>query len=165
MDFNFAGKTVAFMVAAGFHETEFTTLQRALVKAGATLKTIAPEQGVVNGWQDAEGAGSWGHYFPVDQQLADTLAADIDLLVIPGGERAMAKLTPNLHAKRILSHAVDGLTPVVLFGDAASLLATAERSAGGNVMVVSDLSDENWTDSVLTHLSYDFEAEELRAAA
>lgn len=166
MDFseNLNGKTVAFMVAAGFNETEFSELQRRLVKSGVRLTTIAAESGVVNGWQPS--TASWGHYHPVDKSLADTLAADIDILVVPGGSKGIAKLSQNLHAKRILAHAVDGLVPVVLFGDATELLAAAERSADVNVMSVSDLSDENWTDSVLAHMGNDFfAAEEARQAA
>lgn len=159
MNVSFAGKTIAFMVAAGFHQTEFTELQRALVKAGARLLTIAPDQGVVNGWQNSD--NSWGHTYPVDQLLNETLAADLDMLVIPGGERSLAKLSQNLHAKRILSHATDGLMPVVLFGEAQSMIDGDHV----NVMKIVDLSGESWLDDVLAHLTTDFDAEELRAAA
>lgn len=167
------GKTVAFMVAAGFNETEFSELQRRMVKSGAKIMTIAAENGVVNGWQSTSATtGNWGHYHPVDKNLADTLAADIDILVVPGGSKGVAKLSQNLHAKRILSHAIDGLTPTLMFGEASELLTVAEREAGNNVLVISELStDEDgnaaWVEAAIAHMATDFlEAEEeTRAAA
>ena len=162
MDGNLTGKTVAFMVAAGFNQTEFTELQRAMVKAGARLLTIAPEQGVVNGWQPAD--NSWGHTYPVDQILGETLAADLDILVIPGGERSMAKLSQSLHARRILTHAVDGMMPVVLFDSAPTLLPEG-TATGENVMTVTDLSAESWVEDAVSHMAHDFMGEDMRAAA
>ena len=161
---NLNGKTVAFMVAAGFNETEFSELQRRLVKSGAKIMTIASENGVVNGWQAS--SNRWGHYHPVSQSLADTLAADVDVLVVPGGAKGVAKLSQNLHAKRILGHAIDGMTPVLIFGEAEELLTVAERSAGENVLVIRDLSDESWIASALSHMDSDFFGdEEAREAA
>src|SRR5580704_7123236 len=100
MTISLAGKNVALLVANGFDENQMAEIQRALTKAQATLRTIAPEQGVVNGWQ---GAG-WGHYFPVDIQIGEALRSDFDMLVLPGGERGIAKLKANPHARRIIGH-------------------------------------------------------------
>ena len=49
MDQPLAGKTIAILVANGFEEVEMTEAQRALLKTGAILRTISPEQGLVNG--------------------------------------------------------------------------------------------------------------------
>jgi len=121
MTSQFAGKTIAILVANGFDENQMTEIQRALIKVKATIKTIAPENGVVNGWQ---GAG-WGHYFPINGQISETLGSDYDMLVIPGGERAAAKLKGNLHTRRIIGHFIDAEKPVAAIGAGVGLLALA----------------------------------------
>src|SRR3546814_15118488 len=85
MDHPLAGKTVAILVANGFEELEMTEPQRALLGAGATLKLVSPEQGLVNGWHGK----AWGHYFPIDTQISEALAADFDALLVPGGKRGI----------------------------------------------------------------------------
>ncbi|WP_119679647.1 DJ-1/PfpI family protein [Indioceanicola profundi] len=119
-----AGKNVAILVANGFEELEMTEPQRALLKLGANLKIISPEQGLVNGWHGT----AWGHYFPVDKQVGDVLAADFDLLLLPGGERSVAKLVNNPHTRRILGSFMDAGKGVAAIGTGVSLLATAQKA-------------------------------------
>ena len=133
-----AGKTIALLVANGFDENQMTEIQRELIKVKATIKTIAPEQGVVNGWQ---GAG-WGHYFPVNAQINETLGSDFDMLVLPGGERAAAKLKGNLHTKRIVSHFVDAGKPVAAIGSGVGLLALAGGIKDRSVAAPAEAQDE-----------------------
>ena len=87
MSLTLAGKNVAILAANGFDENQMTEIQRALTKAKVTIRTISPEQGVVNGWQ----GDGWGHYFPVDVQINAALGSDFDMLVLPGGERSVKK--------------------------------------------------------------------------
>lgn len=121
-----AGKTIAILVANGFEETEMTEPQRALLKAGATLRLISPEQGLVNGWHGK----AWGHYFPVDKQVGEVLAADYDMLLLPGGERSVAKLAQSPHTKRIVGSFVDGGKPIAAIDDGVELLALVDRIKG-----------------------------------
>jgi protease I len=137
MEKSLAGKTVALLVANGFEELEMTEPQRALLAAGATIKIVSPEQGLVNGWH---GKG-WGHYFPVDIPIAEALAADFDALVVPGGARSIEKLSGNAHSKRLTRGFMDGGKPVVLQGHAVQLLASAERIAGRTVTSPEDVSE------------------------
>lgn len=137
MDQPLAGKTIAILVANGFEETEMTEPQRALLKAGAALKVISPEQGLVNGWHGK----SWGHYFPVDAQVGDVLAADYDMLLLPGGERSVAKLAQNAHAKRIVSGFMDGGKPVAAVDDAVGLLAAFDKAKGRTVAAPETASE------------------------
>jgi len=132
------GKTIAILVANGFDENQMTEIQRSLIKVKATIKTIAPENGVVNGWQ---GAG-WGHYFPIDGQIGETLGSDFDMLVLPGGERAVAKLKGNLHTKRIISHFIDAEKPVAAIGAGVGLLALANGIKGRDVSAPAELQAE-----------------------
>ena len=83
-----AGRVIAIMLANGFDEIEFTEPQKKLIEAGATTKVVSRANGLVNGWYE----GSWGHFFPVDVDLAETLAVDFDGLVVPGGIRSVEKL-------------------------------------------------------------------------
>ncbi|WP_207485781.1 DJ-1/PfpI family protein [Arenibaculum pallidiluteum] len=129
MDQPLAGKTIAILVANGFEEIEMTEPQRALLKAGATVRVISPEQGLVNGWHGA----AWGHYFPVDRGIAEVLGADFDMLVLPGGTRSVAKLSQNPHTKRILSGFMDGGKPVAAIGDGVELLVHVQKAKGRTV--------------------------------
>jgi protease I len=124
-----AGKNVAILVANGFDELQMTEPQRALLKAGAKPKIISPEQGLVNGWHGS----AWGHYFPTDKHVGDVLAADFDLLVLPGGERSVAKLASNPHTRRIIGGFMDAGKGVAAIDHGVQLLAVAERLKGRTV--------------------------------
>ena len=123
------GWTVAIIMASGFEETELTEPQRALLKAGATVKTVSPDQGLANGWH---GKG-WGHFFPIDLQIGDVLGADYDALVLPGGERSVGKLTLNPHTKRIVGHFLDAGKPIAAIDQGVSLLAQARQIGGRGI--------------------------------
>lgn len=129
------GKTIAILVANGFEELEMTEPQRALLKLGANLKVISPEQGLVNGWHGV----AWGHYFPTDKHVGDVLAADFDLLVLPGGERSVTKLAANPHTRRIVGSFMDAGKGVAAIGGGVQLLAAAERAKGRTVSAPESL--------------------------
>jgi putative intracellular protease/amidase len=124
-----AGKTIAILVANGFEEVMMTEPQRALLGAGAALKLVSPEQGLVNGWHGQ----AWGHYFPIDIALSGALAADFDALIVPGGLRSIEKLAASAHAKRFLRGFIDAGKPVAALGEAARLLIAADRAAGRTI--------------------------------
>lgn len=138
MTLTLAGKNVAILAASGFDEKPMTEIQRALTKAGVITRTIAPEQGVVNGWQ---GTG-WGHYFPVDIQIGAALGSDFDILVLPGGTRGTAKLKGNLHTRRIITHFLEAGKPVAAIGDGAGLLALSAKISGRTIAAPASVHDE-----------------------
>ncbi len=131
------GFTVAIIMASGFEETEMTEAQRALLKAGATVKTISPDQGLANGWH---GKG-WGHFFPIDLQIGDVLGADYDALVLPGGERSVGKLALNPHTKRIVGHFLDAGKPIAAIDQGVALVAQA-RKLGGRTLAAPESARE-----------------------
>ena len=106
-------------------------MQRALIAAGATAKIVSTSNGLVNGWQ---GAG-WGHYYPVDQQVSETLAADFDMLVLPDGERSLTKLMQTAHSLRIVRGFRDAGKPVAAVGFGANLVIEAGRASGLQMVV------------------------------
>lgn len=133
-----AGKTIAILAANGFDENQMTEIQRALTTAKAKFKTVAPEQGVVNGWQKDR----WGHYFPVDANIGEALGSDFDFLVIPGGERAIAKLKTNPHTRRIVNHFLEAGKPVAAIGAGAALLALSAKVVGYTVSAPTECHAE-----------------------
>lgn len=132
-----AGKTIALLVANGFEEIEMTEPQKALLGAGASVKLVSSETALVNGWHGA----AWGHYFPIDGALSTQMAADFDALLVPGGHRSIIALAKSAHTNRFLKGFLDGDKPVVLVGDAASLLVGAERAAGRSVVAEGESAE------------------------
>lgn len=123
------GRTIALMVANGFDEIEFTEPQKRLIEAGAKVTVVSRANGLVNGWYD----GGWGHFFPVDADLADTLAVDYDGLIVPGGIRSVEKMAEDPHAKRILKAFLRADMPTALVGDGAKLMVASEDAKGREV--------------------------------
>ena len=126
-----AGRKVAILVANGFDEISMTDCQRALLGAGATIKLVSTAGGLVNGWHGA----AWGHYYPVDQQVSETLAADFDMLLLPGGERSLIKLLETAHTARIVRGFRDADKPVAAIGSGVDLLIAADRVVGAEISV------------------------------
>jgi protease I len=138
VQFTLAGKKTAILAADGFDEHQMTEIQRALVKAKADIKTVAPESAVVNGWQ----GDGWGHHFHVDSPLGETLGSDYDFLVLPGGSRAIDKLKQNPHARRIINHFLEANKPVAAIGEGVGLLALAGKVAGRTIAAPTDSQDD-----------------------
>lgn len=132
-----AGKSIVILIANGFEEHEMTETHRALLKAGAVVRTVSPEQGLVNGWH---GAG-WGHYFPVDFQMGDVLGADYDCLFLPGGARSVAKLRQSAHTRRIVGHFLDAGKPVAAVGDGVALMAIPGKLRGRVVAATGEAAE------------------------
>ena len=132
---NFAGKTIGLMVASGFDEDQFIAIQRAMLAKTAKLKIISRDAGLTNSWN---GTG-WGMSYPVDSTLSTTLAVDYDAVIIPTGARHVETLAGEAHAKRVLRAFLREDMPVMMMGDAITLLDLVEDHAGR--AIASD--DEN----------------------
>jgi len=122
---NFTGKTIAIMVASGFDEDTFIAIQCAMMSVNAKLRVISRDAGLTNAWN---GSG-WGMSYPVDSTLSTTLAIDYEALIIPSGERHVATLIPEAHAKRLVRAFTRENMPVLMLDDAASLLDLVDMAA------------------------------------
>ena len=122
---NFAGKTVAIMVASGFDEKIFIAIQSAMLTAGAKLKIVSRDAGLTNAWN---GTG-WGMSYPVDATISTALAVDYDALIIPSGQRHSETLSGEVHVKRILRAFLRENMPVLLMEEAIALLDTVDVAA------------------------------------
>ena len=120
------GKTIALMVSNGFDEVEFTEPQKRLIDLGAKVKVVSRVKSLVNGWYE----GGWGHFFPVDVDVSETLAVDYDGLIVPGGIRSVDKMFDDPHAKRILKAFLRSNMPVLLIGDGVKLLIASDYIVG-----------------------------------
>ena len=119
---NLSGKKIAIIVASGFDETGFIAIQRVMMDAGAKLKIISSEAGLVYSWN----GDGWGMSYPTDAALSTTLAIDYEGLIIPAGERHIDNLQTDAHAKRLLRAFLREDMPVLLQGDAKKLLSLVE---------------------------------------
>jgi protease I len=131
-------KNIAIVAADGFDEHQMTEIQRALTKVKARVKIVAPEAGLINGWQ---GEG-WGHHFHVDAPLGETLGSDFDMLVLPDGERSTGKLKQNLHVRRVLNHFLEANKPIAAIGAGVGLLALGDKITGRAVAAPAEAQDE-----------------------
>ena len=128
---------IATMVAAGFVEAQFTAVQKRFLAAELPFQVLSPDGGLIQGWHD----DAWGHHFMADDKLADVLSADFQALIVPGGERAIAALSANPHASRLVKAFVEAGKPVCLVGGAVTLLAAAEVAAGRQVAAEAATAD------------------------
>ena len=119
---NFSGKTIAIMVASGFDEAAFIAIQRAMMTAGGKLRVVSRETGLTSAWS---GIG-WGMSYPADATLSTTLAVDYDALIVPSGSRHIESLKTEAHAKRVLRAFLREDMPVLLQGEAVSLIDVIE---------------------------------------
>lgn len=120
------GTKIAVLVANGFEENHFITVQRHFLEMGAALKIVSTNQGLVNGWDGA----SWGHNFAVDAQLNTALGVDYSGLIIPGGSRSIEKLKTTAHTRRFIGSFMAAHKPVAVMGDALQLMAFSEQLDG-----------------------------------
>ncbi len=124
------GIKIALLIANGFCEQDMTETQRALTAAGANVRIVSPEQGLVNGWT---GEG-WGHHFAVDATLSTALGADYAMVVLPGGKRSHDKLKLTAHTRRFVSGFVAAHKPIVSFGDTLQALVADAPAEAPNIL-------------------------------
>lgn len=123
------GVKIAVLVANGFSEKDMTLTQQALLHAGASIRLVSMDQGLVNSWNES----GWGLNFAADQVLSEALAADYDMLIVPGGQRSVDKLKLTAHTRRFIGGFADAGKPFALFEEALSLLTFAGRANGYTV--------------------------------
>lgn len=102
------GLTVAILVTDGFEQAELEKPQKALDKAGARTKIVAPSGAKVRSWESTD----WGSKFPVDVALDDAEPKDFDALLLPGGVLNPDKLRMLPRAVAFVKEFFDHSKPV-----------------------------------------------------
>ncbi len=113
---------IAFLVANGCSESDLIHVQRELQQFGATVRIIGVKQSLVTSWS----GNGWGLNFAADHALNETLAADYDALIIPGGKGSVDKLRQTAHTRRFIRGFFDAGKPVCALGEGVELLEYAE---------------------------------------
>lgn len=120
------GEKMAVLVANGFEENHFSEVQKLFHGQGLDIRIVSMESGLVNSWRD----DAWGLNFAADKTLNTALAADYDMLFIPGGNRSAQKLKLTAHTQRFIKGFMQSSKPVFAVGDAVSLLMESELVTG-----------------------------------
>lgn len=142
------GVKVALLAANGFSQDDMIAAQKAMIAAGANMRIVSPENGLVNGWDGV----TWGHHFAVDAPLGTALGADYSVLVIPGGQRSVEKLNLTAHTKRFISSFLDAGKPIIIMDNALHILMLTGQMKDRTVSGPAELHDVvlqaggNWSD-------------------
>lgn len=138
-------KNIALLTANGVNQHDISTMQRALIQQRCFPKIIGAGSKLITSWDGEQ----WGHNFAMDVSVTEALGADYDVLVIPGGSRAMDVLSGTAHTKRILNSFMVAGKPIVVMNNADSLFKTFDVSlTAQNVLVVSEVTAETINESV-----------------
>ena len=149
------GRKMAVLVANGFNEKDLTLTQKAMMHSGVNLRIVSMDSGLVNSWDDV--SNGWGLNFASDQALNQALAADFDMLTIPGGQRSADKLELTAHTRRFIGGFVDTHKPVVAVGEALQLMIFAERAKDMDVTGPESLRERAeaagavWSDDMIVY--------------
>ncbi len=145
------GLKTAILAANGFHEADLTAAQRALAQAGANMRIVSVEQGLVNSWS----GGGWGHHFAVDTSLNTALASDYAFLIIPGGAKSVEKLKLTAHTRRFINSFLAAGKPVAVFDDALRIMIYTDNVKGYTLSGPPDLKEmalmagASWADQAI----------------
>ena len=155
MNKSLSGKQVLILASSGVDESVMSILQRDLLKAGASPKTISTTSGLINSWKGK----AWGIYFTVDANVNATLGSDFDMLIVPSGKLSIDKLASNEHTSRIISHFVLAEKPMVFMGESVEIFNGIVDNKEEASCVIEDVSDAE--KSVYTAVKYLAEIESL----
>jgi protease I len=124
-----ASKNIAILLCSGFEEQSFVKLQQGLMKAGAQVKVVSRDNGLTNGWAGKD----WGLSYSVDAALAETLAIDFDVMVIPTGYRHTDMLLNDPHGMRVVSAFLRENTPCLVIGTGVEALLSKDLFEGRDI--------------------------------
>lgn len=132
-------KTIAILTANGVNQNDISQMQRALIQQRNFPKIIGAGAKLIQSWNEAE----WGHNFAMDVSITEALGVDYDVLIIPGGERAMTVLQSTAHTQRILNSFAAAGKPVLFMNSAKVLIESCGLDTDAdNFMVVDDVNEE-----------------------
>ncbi|AVM65760.1 MULTISPECIES: type 1 glutamine amidotransferase domain-containing protein [Dietzia] len=145
-------RTVAFLVASeGIERVELTEPWGAVSGAGHTPILVSTDSGEVGLVDHLDPAGAHA----VDRISADTSAADIDVLVLPGGVANPDALRQDSHAVNLVREMVDAGKPVFAICHAPWMLVEADVVRGRRITSYPSLRTDlvnagaEWVDAEL----------------
>ncbi|KAA0918529.1 type 1 glutamine amidotransferase domain-containing protein [Dietzia sp. ANT_WB102] len=145
-------RTVAFLVASeGIERVELTEPWGAVAEAGHRALLVSTDDGEVELVDHFSPAGTQ----PVDRTSADISAADVDVLVLPGGVANPDALRQDQHAVTLVREMVEAGKPVFAICHAPWVLIEADVVRGRKVTSYPSLRTDlvnagaEWVDSEL----------------
>lgn len=154
-------KKIAILTANGVLQNDISMIQRALIQKRCFPKIIGAGSKLVVSWDGEQ----WGHNFAVDVSITEALGVDYDVLMIPGGTRAMDVLSETAHTRRILNSFIVADKPIVAMQDAVSLFKTFDLSTEGeNIHLVGEVTEESIVASVTWFENFEVSPMDQQAA-
>ena len=154
-------KKIAILTANGVLQNDISMIQRALIQKRCFPKIVGAGSKLIVSWDGEQ----WGHNFAVDVSITEALGVDYDVLIIPGGTRAMDVLSETAHTRRILNSFVVAEKPVVAMKDAESIFKTFDLPAtGANIHLMDDVTEETVSNAVTWFENFEIETTEQQAA-
>lgn len=145
-------RTVAFLVASeGIERVELTEPWEAVAEAGHRPVLVSTDEGEVGLVDHLSPAGTQA----VDRTSADISAADVDVLVLPGGVANPDALRQDQHAVTLVREMVEAGKPVFAICHAPWVLIEADVVRGRRVTSYPSLRTDltnagaEWVDSDL----------------
>lgn len=138
-------KNIAILTANGVNQNDIASMQRALIQKRCFPKVIGAGSRLITSWNDTE----WGHNFAMDISVTEALGVDYDVLIIPGGARAIEGLKATEHTKRIINSFIAAGKPMVVMGDAAGLFEYFGLASGAdNIRLTVETNEETVGEAV-----------------
>ena len=121
MSADLTGKRIAILATDGVESVELTSPKEALEQAGAVVEVLAPADGAIQAWDQAEKSGT----INVDRVVAGADPQDYDGLVLPGGVRNADHLRLDTSSVRFVTAMVRRDVPVGVICHGAWILIEA----------------------------------------
>lgn len=147
-------KAIALLTANGVNQHDVSMMQRALIQQRCFPKIIGAGSKLITSWDGEQ----WGHNFAMDVSVNEALGVDYDVLIIPGGTRAMDVLGETAHTKRILNSFMIAGKPVIVIDDAVSLFKTFDLSlSADNVRLLEEATEASITETIAWFSSFEIQ--------
>jgi len=143
------GVKVAILSTDGYEEEELIKPMEALKEQGAMVHIVAPEKGMIKGWDH----GKWGNEVKVDLTVSEADADDYDALLIPGGVINPDKLRRDEGAVKFVTRFFETDKTVASICHGPQMLIEAEVVKGRTMTsffsIKKDLQNAgaNWIDN------------------
>jgi len=114
-------RKIAILAADGVDETALNAIQKALVKAGAQSKIIAPRGGTLTGRAGSE--------LQIDHSLLTTSSVLFDAVYIPGGAKSVAALLSEAQATHFINEAYKHCKTIAATDEGRELVEASHAGA------------------------------------
>jgi len=135
---NLNGLRVAAILTDGFEQIELTDPRRALEEVGARVMLLAPQEGMVQGFNGTEK----GNRFRVDGVLGQANPDEFDAVLLPGGVVNADKLRMDRAAQEFVRRIDEAGRPVAVICHGPWLLISAGLVRGRRLTSYHTLQDD-----------------------